>query len=135
LSSWTVELSLLLTAWIFPHSGVSRPLEPGSFTDAAELFLTRNKAGNASQSKMRQLVGELRTFDARDGDSVTEKSLHDKLLANCMASETVTLKKGAQLMLMKNIDENLVAKIIGFMNETQFDSYNDNEETLMEDPL
>ncbi|KAG9891180.1 hypothetical protein KCU78_g12101, partial [Aureobasidium melanogenum] len=38
-------------------------------------------------------------------------------------------------MLIKNIDESLVngslGKIIGFMNETQFDSYNNNEEAFL----
>jgi ATP-dependent DNA helicase PIF1 len=114
---------------------LSRPLESESSIDATELFPTRNEVENANQSKMSQLVGELRTFDARDGGSITDKGFRDKLLANCMAPETVTLKKGAQVMLIKNIDESLVngslGKIIGFMNETQFDSYNNNEEAFM----
>jgi len=114
---------------------LSRPLESESSIDATELFPTRNEVENANHSKMSQLVGEIRTFDARDGGSITDKAFRDKLLANCMAPETVTLKKGAQVMLIKNIDESLVngslGKIIGFMNEMQFDSYNNNEEAFM----
>jgi ATP-dependent DNA helicase PIF1 len=114
---------------------LSRPLESESSIDATELFPTRNEVENANHTKMSQLVGELRTFDARDGGSITDKAFRDKLLANCMAPETVTLKKGAQVMLIKNIDESLVngslGKIIGFMNEMQFDSYNNNEEAFM----
>ncbi|KAG9584637.1 hypothetical protein KCU77_g11948, partial [Aureobasidium melanogenum] len=114
---------------------LSRPLESESSIDATELFPTRNEVENANQSKMSQLVGEIRTFEARDGGSITDKTFRDKLLANCMAPELITLKKGAQVMLIKNIDESLVngslGKIIGFMNETQFDSYNNNEEAFL----
>ncbi|CAD0081594.1 unnamed protein product [Aureobasidium vineae] len=114
---------------------LSRPLESESSIDATELFPTRNEVENANQSKMSQLVGEIRTFEARDGGSITDKTFRDKLLANCMAPELITLKKGAQVMLIKNIDESLVngslGKIIGFMNEIQFDSYNNNEEAFM----
>jgi ATP-dependent DNA helicase PIF1 len=114
---------------------LSRPLESESSIDATELFPTRNEVENANHSKMSQLVGEIKTFDARDGGSITDKAFRDKLLSNCMAPETVILKKGAQVMLIKNIDESLVngslGKIIGFMSETQFDSYNNNEEAFM----
>lgn len=44
-----------------------------------------------------------------------------------MAPETITLKKGAQVMLIKNVDDSLVngslGRVIGFMDETTFDRY------------
>ncbi|KAI5194970.1 hypothetical protein E4T39_08427 [Aureobasidium subglaciale] len=114
---------------------LNRPLDSEDSIDATELFPTRNEVENANHTKMSQLVGEVKTFEARDGGSIADKTFRDKLLANCMAPELITLKKGAQVMLIKNIDESLVngslGKIIGFMSETQFDSYNNNEEAFM----
>lgn len=81
---------------------------------------------------MRQLQGEVKTFEAKDTGTIIEKTFRDKLLANCMAVECLTLKKGAQVMLIKNIDETLVngslGKIIGFMSEQMFDNYQQHEE-------
>lgn len=81
---------------------------------------------------MRNLEGEVKIFEAKDSGSIAEKSFRDKLLANCMAVECLTLKKGAQVMLIKNIDETLVngslGQIIGFMSEQAFDNYQQNEE-------
>jgi ATP-dependent DNA helicase PIF1 len=81
---------------------------------------------------MANLQGELRVFEARDGGSIVDKAQRDKLLSNCMAPEALQLKKGAQVMLIKNIDETLVngsiGKVIGFMSETMFDNYQQNEE-------
>jgi ATP-dependent DNA helicase PIF1 len=61
-----------------------------------------------------------------------DKVQRDKLLGNCMAPETITLKKGAQVMLIKNVDESLVngsiGRVIGFMDEGEFDKYCINEE-------
>jgi ATP-dependent DNA helicase PIF1 len=81
---------------------------------------------------MQNLQGELRTYEARDGGSITDKFSRDKLLQNCMAPEIIHLKQGAQVMLIKNIDETLVngslGKVIGFMSENMFDDYQRNEE-------
>lgn len=56
----------------------------------------------------------------------------DKLLANCMAPPLITLKKGAQVMLIKNMDETLVngsvGKVVAFMDEKTFEIYCENED-------
>lgn len=84
---------------------------------------------------MDHLSGETVVYDARDGGTIVDKTARDKLLSNCMAAEMVTLKKGAQVMLIKNIDESLVngslGKVIGFMSEETFDSYSANEDQYM----
>jgi ATP-dependent DNA helicase PIF1 len=71
-------------------------------------------------------------FEARDGGSVVDKVMRDKLLSNCMAPAQIALKKGAQVMLIKNVDETLVngslGKVLGFMSETQYDNYKENED-------
>ena len=103
---------------------------PVTFEDglgATELFPTRAEVEKANGGRMRSLQGETFTFDARDGGAMLEKAQRDRLLANCMAPESIQLKKGAQVMLIKNIDESLVngslGKVVGFMDESKFDSY------------
>ncbi|KAL1297731.1 hypothetical protein AAFC00_006271 [Neodothiora populina] len=114
-------------------SQLSRPIEYEDSIDSTELFPTRNEVERANGSKMSQLVGEVQTYEARDGGAITDKVMRDKLLQNCMAPETIHLKKGAQVMLIKNIDETLVngslGQVIGFMSETQFDNYTANQLT------
>ena len=101
-------------------------------TDVCTSFPTRNEVERANTQRMQNLQGELRIFEARDGGSIVDKTQRDKLLANCMAPEMIQLKKGAQVMLIKNIDETLVngslGKVIGFMSEAMFDNYQRNEE-------
>ena len=81
---------------------------------------------------MRNLGGKAVDFIAEDGGSIADKAQRDKLLANCMAPQTISLKKGAQVMLIKNIDETLVngsiGKVIAFMDEKMFDIYHDDED-------
>ena len=112
------------------HS-LSRPLDEDSVYPsfaATELFPTRAEVEAANSGRMSQLHGSTVTYEARDGGSITDKMQRDRLLANCMAPESLELKKGAQVMLIKNIDEMLVngslGRVRGFMNEAQFDSYN-----------
>ena len=63
---------------------------------------------------------------------MTDLNQREKLLSNCMAPPMITLKKGSQVMLIKNIDETLVngslGKIIAFMDEKTFDFYHEDEE-------
>lgn len=98
----------------------------------APRFPTRHEVDGANNSRMRQLCGDVRVFEARDGGTITDGAMRTKLLQNCMAPQLLELKKGAQVMLIKNIDETLVngslGKIIGFMDERTFDAYNNNEE-------
>lgn len=113
---------------------LDRPMNFDDHLAATELFPTRNEVEKANATKMSQLVGDVRTFEARDGGTIVDKAQRDKLLSNCMAPETIQLKKGAQVMLIKNIDESLVngslGKVIGFMSETTFDAYHENEDSF-----
>lgn len=82
---------------------------------------------------MRNLSGKEVLFRALDGGSMSnENGQRDKLLSNCMAPPSITLKKGAQVMLIKNIDETLVngsvGKVIAFMDEKTFDIYHEDED-------
>ena len=81
---------------------------------------------------MRNLGGSAVTFDAIDGGSIQDIAQRDKLLNNCMAPVSITLKKGAQVMLIKNTDDSLVngslGKVVGFMDEKTFDYYHEHED-------
>ena len=95
-------------------------------------FPTRVEVENANNLRMRNLGGAVKEFRAVDGGSITDVEQRDRLLSNCMAPPVISLKKGAQVMLIKNIDETLVngslGKVVFFMNEKVFDVYHENEE-------
>ena len=81
---------------------------------------------------MKNLSGRDFEFKAVDGGSIVDHVQRDKLLANCMAPASITLKKGAQVMLIKNIDDTLVngsvGKVVAFMDEKTFDIYHEDED-------
>lgn len=81
---------------------------------------------------MRNLSGREFEFKAEDGGSILDVEQRNKLLANCMAPPSISLKKGAQVMLIKNIDDTLVngsvGKVIAFMDEKTFDIYHEDED-------
>jgi len=64
-------------------------------------------------------------FPAVDSGTIKDEGMRDKLLANMMAPKMIELKTGAQVMLIKNMDDTLVngslGSIVGFMSEAQFD--------------
>lgn len=85
---------------------------------------------------MRNLVGKEYKFEAADTGTLPDPAMRDKLLANMMAPKSLGLKKGAQVMLIKNMDDSLVngslGKVVGFMNEKSFEYYHDNPDVLDE---
>lgn len=95
-------------------------------------FSTRQEVDAANNNRMRNLVGRMWDYRADDGGSITDISQRDKLLSNCMAAPMISLKKGAQVMLIKNIDETLVngsiGRVVAFMDERTFDYYHEHEE-------
>lgn len=83
---------------------------------------------------MRDLHGKSYRYEAKDGGSITDEKIREKLLANMMAPKVIELKKGAQVMLIKNMDDGLVngslGKVIAFMNEKTFDIYDHDPDVL-----
>ena len=104
-----------------------RPLGEYHDTEATELFPTRQEVDQANNTRLGNLLGRTYVFEARDGGAITDVPQRDKLLQNCMAAQTIVLKKGCQVMLVKNVDETLVngsiGRVMGFMDEAKFDSY------------
>ncbi|USP78436.1 mitochondrial dna helicase [Curvularia clavata] len=103
--------------------------------EATELFPTRQEVDRANATRMQQLHGNTFTFEARDGGTITNKEQRDRLLQSCMVPEQIHLKKGAQVMLVKNMDETLVngslGKITGFMTEQMFNLYREDEDAFL----
>jgi ATP-dependent DNA helicase PIF1 len=97
-------------------------------------FPTRHEVDNANAFKMRDLQGKEYYFKAEDSGAMKDIAARDKLLANCMAPPLLALKKGAQVMLIKNIDDNLVngslGRVIAFMSEKTFEIYDDDPDIL-----
>ncbi|OOQ85522.1 ATP-dependent DNA helicase PIF1 [Penicillium brasilianum] len=110
---------------------LSRPLDFHDALEATELFPTRAEVENANSQRMSRLSGEVMTFNAVDSGTIQDPQHREKLLSNCMAPMTIHLKKGAQVMLIKNMEDTLVngsiGRVVAFMDETTFDCYKDNE--------
>ena len=84
-------------------------------------FPTRQEVDRSNEMRLRNLPGAVRRFEAND---TGDPNIRDKLLQNMMAPKAIDLKKGAQVMLIKNMDETLVngslGKVVGFSSEAAF---------------
>ncbi|QRV74297.1 ATP-dependent DNA helicase PIF1 [Ceratobasidium sp. AG-Ba] len=103
---------------------LARPIDDGDI-DATELFPRREDVDRANNLRMAALPGREESFPARDGGAITDLAQRDKMLQNFMAPKDLVLKKDAQVMLLKNIDETLVngtvGRVIGFYDATEVD--------------
>lgn len=110
----------LTPASIRNFQALSRELDNTDGIDATELFPTRAEVERANNSRMARLKGQIREFRAEDTGTVDDQT-REKILSNCMAPKTLQLKKGAQVMLIKNTDDQLVngslGIVAGFMDE------------------
>lgn len=101
---------------------LSRPLQFNDGVDMAHLFPTRVQVEHANNSRLNALPGRAFKFDAFD---TGDPQIKDRLLSNMMAPKSLTLKENAQVMLIKNMDDNLVngslGKIVGFSDEKTFE--------------
>jgi len=99
-------------------------------------FPTRNEVESSNAMRMRNLHGKSYKYEAMDSGTITDLTMRDKLLSNMMAPKTIEVKKGAQVMLIKNMDEGLVngslGKVIAFMTEATFEIYHKNPDILDE---
>lgn len=90
----------------------------------AHSFPRREDVERANKARMAQLPGQIRVFNASDGGQLADAQQREKILANFMAPTKVELKLGAQVMLIKNTDEDLVngsvGRVIGFCDPSMY---------------
>ncbi|GAA5905767.1 hypothetical protein JCM8208_000890 [Rhodotorula glutinis] len=106
----------LSSASIQKFKGLARQPKYTDSLEPTELFPMRNEVDRANQNRLRALPGEETVFKAEDGlndhrPHVDKKS--NTYLSNFMAPETLVLKVGAQVMLIKNLDTTLVNGTVG----------------------
>ena len=99
--------------------GLSRPLLTTDGLLPTELFPLRAEVERSNASRLASLLGTVHAFEARDsGSAPLEK--RSKLLDNMVVQRKLELKKDAQVMLIKNVDENLVngsvGRVLGFFS-------------------
>ncbi|KAK6526807.1 hypothetical protein TWF281_011965 [Arthrobotrys megalospora] len=119
-----MRLGMLSPASVTNFKKLSRKLDFDDGLQATELFPTRKEVDNSNNRQLRELPGESHIFSALDESPVLDQQQRDKLLSNCMAPHTLELKQGAQVMLVKNMDETLVngslGRIVAFMSEKTY---------------
>ncbi|GAP88832.2 putative DNA repair and recombination protein pif1 [Rosellinia necatrix] len=102
---------------------LARPLTFDDGLDVTELFPTRYEVERSNELRLRNLAGETHRYEATDSG---DPNIREKLLANMMAPKVIELKKGGQVMLIKNMDDTLVngslGKVTGFMAEAAFEA-------------
>lgn len=85
----------------------------------------RADVDRSNEARLRELPGEAYTYNAIDeGEEPYERM--QKTLENVMAPKTLVLKKDAQVMLLKNMEQQglvngSVGKVIGFMSADEVD--------------
>lgn len=98
------------------------PVLPDGITPT-ELYPRRFEVDRANISHLKALPGEMVTFDAEDHYNNPESQQFYNL-NNMMAVEKLSIKRGAQVMMIKNMDETLVngsvGIVMGFMSESTF---------------
>lgn len=103
---------------------LDRPVITANGIEPTELFPRREDVDKANKQRLENIYAEGWNYDATDGGAITDSVQKEKMLANFMAPRSLQLKVGAQVMLIKNIDETLVngslGKVIGFCHKVEY---------------
>lgn len=87
------------------------------------LFPHREDVDKANNSRLMQLKVAGETYLSKDGGELPQDQ-REKVLANFMAPQKIFLKVGAQVMLIKNMDETLVngsiGKVVAFLDAHEY---------------
>ena len=93
-------------------------IAPYPFSDSFFSFPLRQDVDNSNNLRMSRLCGESKSYYAHDSGTATG-DMRQRLLDNFMAQQVLHLTVGAQVMLIKNIDETLVNGSMGIVTGFQ----------------
>lgn len=98
-------------------NGLRRPLPAIDGIVPTELFPLRKEVENANKMRLDALKTESQIYESRDTGAASEER-RATILKNMVAQHVLEIKVDAQVMLIKNVDENLVngsiGKVLGF---------------------
>ena len=98
-------------------NGLRRPLPTIDGIVPTELFPLRNEVDNANKMRLDALMTQSQIYESRDTGSATDER-RETILKNMVAQRALKIKVDAQVMLIKNVDENLVngsvGRVLGF---------------------
>lgn len=101
---------------------LSRPLPIIDGIDPTELFPLKYEVYSANKIRLDALETESQTYVSRDSGKVAGET-REKLLRNMAAEESLQIKVGAQVMLVKNVDGSLVngsiGRVLGFYTASE----------------
>lgn len=101
-----------------------RPVVADSVAEATELFPLRHEADQANSKRLQNINDVAHSYTAEDGGTIRDADTRKMLLKDCIAPESLVLKKGAQVMLTKNVDDTLVngsqGRVIYFQDDRPF---------------
>lgn len=87
-------------------------------------FPRREDVDRSNQTRMTHLKTAEEVYTAVDGGTITDPTQREKMLANFMPPRTLVLREDAQVMLIKNTDENLVngsmGRVVRFVDPALF---------------
>lgn len=116
--------------------GLARPLQFDDGVEATELFPTRTEVERSNLRRLNALSGKPYRFDSADSG---DPKIKDKLLQNMMAPRTIDLKVGAQVMLIKNLDDQLcngtIGKVKAFVTKDEWTLSGGGDGTTEDEPV
>ncbi|KAH3680125.1 hypothetical protein WICMUC_000526 [Wickerhamomyces mucosus] len=86
---------------------------PKSSIEPAELYSTRRKVDRSNLQKLSALPEPTETYIADDSGAIDDKELTSRLLSNLIVPTHIVLRKGAQVVMLKNRDRELVNGSLG----------------------
>ena len=103
-------------------NALRRPLPAVDGLVPTELFPLRNEVDSANKMRLNALKTESRVYESRDSGSAHDER-RETILKNMVAQRALEIKVDAQVMLIKNVDENLVngsvGRVLGFYLASQ----------------
>ncbi|KAI8711569.1 Mitochondrial dna helicase [Fusarium sp. LHS14.1] len=99
-----------------------RPAIADNVAEVTELFPLRHEADQANSRRLQNINDIAHIYTAEDGGTIRDADTRKMLFKDCIAPESLVLKKGAQVMLTQNVDDTLVNGSQGLVIDFQYGS-------------